>query len=296
MNQEIHQTLLDATEEALYIQWKRHGTHFAEYASEFAGTLFLVFVVIVAVGVMFGPASPVGTWLPNVPLRLIITGMLIGGSGWLVAISPPGRLSGAHINPAISMGFWVLGRMHKRDLWWYVVSQMAGGVAGAILANVLLPHLVQPIHLAVLRPAPGISAWNDFALESIVTFVLATVIFSFVASSKLARFTPAAVTVSAGILNCLDGKVSGAGMNPARWFGPAFTLSVWHLGWVYAAGPIVGALLAASIRLLPQFSAILPNTAKLFHDPSYRSIFKHEVIPSTPPESVKNATASNTLT
>jgi len=296
VNPEIHHTLLDATEEALYIQWKRHGRHLAEYVSEFAGTLFLVFVVIVAVGVMFGPTSPVGTWLPNVPLRLIITGMLIGGSGWLVAISPPGRLSGAHINPAISMGFWILGRMHKRDLWWYVVFQMAGGAVGAILAKVLLPRLVQPIHLAVLKPAPGITAWTDFGLETVVTFVLATVIFSFVASTKLARYTPAAVTVSAGILNCLDGKVSGAGMNPARWFGPAFTLCVWHLGWVYVAGPIVGALLAASIRLLPRYSDILPNTAKLFHDPNYRSIFKHEAIPSTPPDSVRNARTSNTST
>ena len=292
MNQDLHQTILDAAEEALYIQWKRNGRHFAEYASEFAGTLFLVFVLIIAVAVMFDPTSPVGQWIPSVPLRLIITGMLIGGSGWIVAISPPGRLSGAHINPAISVGFWILGRMHRRDLFWYVVFQMAGGAAGAILAKILLPHLVQPVHLALLRPAAGISAWKDFGLEVLVTFVLATVIFSFVASNKLAQYTPAAVTVSAGLLNCLDGKVSGAGMNPARWFGPAFTLCFWHLGWVYVAGPIVGALLAASIRLLPPFKSILPNTAKLFHDPRYRSIFKHETVMSTPPESVRNPSKS----
>jgi aquaporin Z len=215
--------------------------------------------------------------------------MLIGGSGWLVALSPPGRLSGAHINPAISIGFWILGKMHRKDLVGYVVAQMAGGVAGALLAGMLFPGLARPIHLAVLKPAAGVTPWLDFTLETVVTFTLASVIFSFVASKSLARFTPAAVTVCAGVLNCLDGKVSGAGMNPARWFGPACALTFWHLGWVYVAGPVVGALLAALIRRIPQLKLFLPHTAKMFHDPAYRSIFKHEKIATTPPDHIRES-------
>ncbi len=114
-----------------YLEWKRHGRHLEEYASEFAGTAFMVFCVVGVVGLMFAPRSPLVAMLPSTRVRLVFTGLVLGGSGWLVAISPPGKLSGAHINPAISVGFWVLRKMHFRDLLGYVAGQMAGGLAGA---------------------------------------------------------------------------------------------------------------------------------------------------------------------
>jgi aquaporin Z len=105
-----------------FFEWKRHGRHFEEYASEFIGTAFMVFCVVAVVGLMFATGSPVPAILPSTRLRLFLTGLMLGGSGWLVAVSPPGKLSGAHINPAISFGFWLLGKMHFRDLLGYITA------------------------------------------------------------------------------------------------------------------------------------------------------------------------------
>jgi aquaporin Z len=287
-NQQVHQFLQNA-EATLYNQWKRYGGHLEEYASEFVGTAFHIFAVVAVVGIMFAPSSPMGRLLPDIHLRLLCAGLLIGSSGWLVALSPFGRLSGGHINPAISLGFWTLGRMHGRDLIGYVIGQMLGGAVGVLAASAILPSLAHQVRFAVLAPAPGLTSWATFGLEVLATFALATVIFSFVASKRLMRYTPAAVTVTAGILVCLDGALSGAGLNPARWFGPAIFLSQWHLGWAYVAGPVLGTLIAAGIRLHPELIGHMPNTCKLFHDARYRSIFKHETVPTTPPPEVRNA-------
>jgi hypothetical protein len=81
----------------------------------------------------------------------------------------------------------------------------------------------------------------------------------------------------------LDGGISGAGMNPARWFGPALVASQWQLAGAYLCAPLAGMVLsvgAMRLRLLP----LGIQTAKLFHDPRYRSLFKHDALPTTPPD------------
>src|SRR5579875_2368001 len=92
----------------LYELWKKEGPHVAEYACEFLGTALIVFAVVGWVALMFSPASPVPALIPSKYVRLFCAGFLIGGTGSLFTISPPGKLSGAHLNPAMSLGFWVL--------------------------------------------------------------------------------------------------------------------------------------------------------------------------------------------
>ena len=279
--------LIEMAEEALYMEWKKYGRHLEEYACEFFGTAIHIFAVVAVVYLMFGSRSPVPLHIPSVPLRLLIAGTLIGGSGALVAISPLGKLSGAHINPAISIGFWALGRMHPRDLGGYLISQMAGGALGVFAASVVIPHsILPPVRYAVLIPEAGLSDLATFLYEVVATFVLGTVIFSFVSSKRFMRYTPAAIPVTAGFLVWWDGAISGAGLNPARWFGPAVALSEWHLGWAYVLGPIAGSLLAAVIRLHPELLPHRPKTSKLCHDSRFRSIFKHDAVATTPPAHV----------
>src|SRR5579884_260331 len=102
-------------EPRIYRQWKRSGRHIEEYASELAGTAFALFCVVGVVSLLMASGSPALSWIPSASLRLLLIGLLLGGAGWLVAISPPGRLSGAHINPAVSIGFLALGKMYARD-------------------------------------------------------------------------------------------------------------------------------------------------------------------------------------
>ena len=111
-------------ESVLYKEWKRYGTHVEEYLSEFAGTAFLLFSVVGVISTLFAASSPLPRLIPSSGLRLFIAGFFIGSAAWLVAVSPPGRLSGAHLNPAISIGFWILGKMHPKDLGGYITAQL----------------------------------------------------------------------------------------------------------------------------------------------------------------------------
>jgi len=90
--------------------WWKH-LHWFEY-----GAAFLVFAGVSAVVFDFGTGSPLAQVLPDASIRRLITGLLFAGSGALVAISPLGRLSGGHINPAVTLAFWAHGKMHHFDL------------------------------------------------------------------------------------------------------------------------------------------------------------------------------------
>ena len=270
-------------EAGLYDQWKRYGHHLEEYASEFVGTAFFMFWVVGAVAFMFAHSSPVVPIIPSPQLRLFFTGLMIGSSGWLVALSPPGRLSGAHLNPAVSIGFWLLRKMHAVDLLGYCAAQMLGALAGAAGASLMFGQLSHEVKTALLTPAAGVSGGWLLLAEAATTFLLAFVLYTFVSNKKLLRWTPAAVTLSAGILVCADGSFSGAGMNPARWLGPAFQTGDWQFGWVYVVGPIAGAVLAALLRRTGAFYPSVPQTGKVFHDGKYRSVFRNDKAPTKPP-------------
>jgi aquaporin Z len=212
--------------------------------------------------------------------------MLIGSSGGVVAVSPLGRLSGAHLNPAVTLGFLLLRKMHGRDAVGYIASQLGGAVLGVLAARSIAPRLCASVHDAVLIPASSLSPGGVAGLEMAVTFVLCGAIFLFVSAKSLMRFTPLAVIGCAGLLNLFDGNLSGFGANPARWWGPA----VWHHWWSFAAcyalAPLLGAALAVPLpRLIARFGRVShhPRTGKLFHDPRYRSIFVHDTAPSRPP-------------
>ncbi len=269
-----------------YVEWKRHGRHLEEYASEFIGTAFMVFCVVGVVGLMFAPHSPVVSVLSSTRLRLFLTGLVLGASGWLVAISPPGKLSGAHINPAISIGFWLLGKMHFRDLLGYIAGQLAGGLAGAWLGREVFPALARQVNNAALHPGVNAGPVGTFLAEAFATFLLAFVVFTFVSHPSLLHWTPAAATLAVGVLVCVDGNYSGCGINPARWLGPAWVSDLWRDFPAYSFGPIAGAGLAALFRFVGWFGSPVPHTGKLFHDPRYRSLFKFDRAKSSPPRSL----------
>lgn len=267
----------------LYLEWKRYGHHLEEYASECLGTCFMVLCVVGVVGLMFAGTSPMLALLPSTRLRLFLTGLVLGGSGWLVAVSPPGRLSGAHINPAISLGFWLLGKMHFRDLLGYVVGQLAGGLAGAWLGQTLFPALASQVQDAALHPGARVTLAAAFAAELAATCGLGLVVYTFVSYRRTLRWTPAAATLAVGVLVCIDGSFSGCGINPARWFGPAVLTVSWGDVLAYSVGPLLGAALAVLPLRLGWLGAPVPHTGKLFHDPRYRSVFKHDRVPTSPP-------------
>src|SRR5207237_8498105 len=113
-----------------HIWWKQ--LHWPEYGAELLGTAFLVFAGVSAVVFDFGTGSPLAHVLPDPSIRRLITGLLFAGSGSLVAISPLGKLSGGHINPAVSLAFWMQGKMHHFDLGGYILGQFLGAIIGSL--------------------------------------------------------------------------------------------------------------------------------------------------------------------
>ena len=279
--------VIKAREAALYEDWKRSGPHLEEYASEFAGTAFLLFCVVGAVAFTFSPGAALTHLLPSSALRLLLVGLALGGASWAVAVSPPGRLSGAHLNPAMSAGFWLLGKMHGRDVFGYVSSQMAGGILGTLLGRAVFGAPALAVRLGSLHPGPDVSFAETIGGELAATFALALAVYTFVGYPKLMRWTPAMATVLVGLLVCIDGNYSGAGMNPARWFGPALVAHVWLFAGAYAFAPILAAFAASGLRRLIAQGRPAAHTAKLFHDPRYRSIFRNDGALSQPPERVR---------
>jgi aquaporin Z len=255
--------------------WQR--PHWPEYGAELLGSAFLVFIAVSAVTLTFGSGSPLAAVLPKSSARRLIAGLILATSGPLVALSPLGKLSGAHLNPALSLAFWLQGKMHPHDLVSYLGSQLLGAVLGAGLAVLIWKEWAARVHNGVTAPpGMGYSIWGVFLSEMGLTYLLVLAIFLFLSSHRLMRWTPLMSWLLVAFIYWLVAPISGSSLNPARSFGPALVSWFWRDQWVYVLASPIGALLAVGLfRLLNGGGIHDVLTPKLFHDPRYRSIFKH---------------------
>ena len=197
-------------------------------AAEMLGTFILVFAgtgAIVINDASAGSVSHVGIGLT---FGLVVLAMIYS----------VGDVSGAHLNPAVTLGFFMARRFQVR----WVVPYMASQCAGAILASLVL-RLMFPAHANLGSTLPAGEAIQSFVLEAILTFILMFVILS-VSTGPKEKGIMAGIAVGSVIaLEALfAGPISGASMNPARSLAPA--LVSWRLDslWIYLTAPLLGAL------------------------------------------------------
>jgi aquaporin Z len=254
-------------------------SHLPEYGAEFLGTACLVFFGLSAVVFDFGQGLPMAQWIPDHSMRLLITGLCFAGTGSLVAISPLGRLSGGHINPSVSLAFWLHGKMRFGDFVGYVVAQMLGGMVGAVALAAAWRHYAASVQNGMTAPGAGWALWEVFDWEVAMTALMVFMIFFFVSSRRLMRWTPMMNWLLVATMVWLEAPISGTSLNPARSFGPALVSGIWNDQWIYMIAPPLGGMLGLAL-----FRAAAPETrealtGKLFHAPNYRSVFKGPPLP-----------------
>jgi glycerol uptake facilitator-like aquaporin len=216
-------------------------------------TSVLLFGVVSIVRWVIGP-SPISRTIPGIHAELWIVGtavaLLLAG----LILSPPGRASGGHTNPAISLAMWRFGVFPGAGVIPYTIAQLVGSVLGVVAARRVWGHVVaEPsVVYGALQPGPGWSTWELFATEAFGMAVIVFLVGLCLAVQRLTPFVPWIVGALVGIGIAVLGTATGGSLNPARQFGPAVISGQTQFLWVYLVAPLVGAAVAAWLRSLLQ--------------------------------------------
>ena len=157
-----------------------------------------------------------------------------------------GETSGAHLNPAVTLAFWLARRLEAKALAPYLIAQVAGAVAASALLLLMFGNIV---NLGATLPANTVQ--QSFLLETVLTLILMFVILG-VSTGSRETGVMAGVAVGAvvGLEAMFAGPISGASMNPARSLAPALVSGQPEHLWIYLTAPVVGALLAVPLAAL----------------------------------------------
>ena len=221
------------------------------------------------------PASPVRHFIDSSLARRAVYGLAMGSTVIGIVLTPWGKQSGGHFNPAITFTFYRLGKVDLRDAFFYATAQFSGAICGVAIAAY------------VLRGAPGNSAVRyavtvpgvygnaaAFIGELAISFVLMITILFVTNDKRLAPYTPYFVGALYAIYIVLETPLSGMSMNPARTFGSALRAGYWHELWIYFVAPTLGMLAAAEVFLRAR-GGVGPYCAKLHHANNKPCIFHH---------------------
>ena len=212
------------------------------YASEFFGTAILMIAGISAISLSFGENSQVGSLIPNQMLRLAFAGAGFGLGAVVVVYSILGQTSGGHLNPALTIAFWMQDKIETKKLAPYIVSQCLGSLAGTTLVAIVIPELSSSVGHGVTNVAEIITPGIAILLEAFLMMLFVLMIFWMTASHDRSRYTGLMVFLYLVVFVPLEGPLTGTSINPARSIGPAIVANNYADLAVYIIGPIIGAV------------------------------------------------------
>jgi aquaporin Z len=245
--------------------------HWPEYLMEAAELgLFMISACLFTIA-LYHPGSPLVHKVPVEFHRRIWMGLTMGATAIGIVYSPWGRRSGAHMNPAVTLTFFRLGKVAPWDAVTYIAAQFAGGIAGVGVASIFLGGLLAnpAVNYASTAPGPG-GPWRAFAGEFLISFILLLVVLAVSNHRKLARYTALFAGLCVATFIIFESPFSGMSMNPARTLGSAIFPGVWNSIWIYFTAPPMAMLLAG--ELFPLFKGRV-ICAKYHHQNNYRCIF-----------------------
>lgn len=201
--------------------------------AEFVGTFALIF---------FGAGTIIATGNGDLLAIAFAYGLAMA-----IMISLMSHISGGVFNPATQVALWVTGKIPTRRSAVYIVAQLAGAVAAAALLKYFSPApAFDSVAGGTPAVAPGYAIGKAVLVEAVATFFLVWAVFATLIDDRGAFTKAGGFTV--GLVITIDvlavGALTGAAMNPARWFGPALITGAWSNWWVWIVGPVAGGIIA----------------------------------------------------
>jgi MIP family channel proteins len=231
--------------------------------AEFIGTFALIFIGAGAAAVVGD-----GVGLPGIAAIAFAHGFCI-----MVFAFAYGSISGGHMNPAVTVGVLAAGAMGVGEAIGYIVSQLIGGVAGALLLRTVLGGAATGLGMPALAHNLALGATSltitpvaGFMTEAVLAFFLVTVVLSTAVAGRAGNLAPLAIGMTLTLNIIMGGALTGAAFNPARALGPMVATGNFSDAWLYLTAPIVGAIVAALVhtgiaRLVHERASAEPDRA-----------------------------------
>ena len=252
---------------------RRLREHWPEYLMEAAGLGLFMIAAAAGATLLEHPASPIRQHLASPLARRALMGLAMGATSIALVYSPMGARSGAHLNPATTLTFYRLGRVHRIDAIAYALAHFAGALAGIVLAAALLGSSIAVPTVRYVATLPG--PWGElpaFIAELFIAFLLMTLVLHVSNHVRWSRYTGLCAGALVALYITIEAPISGMSLNPARSFGPALLAHELRSLWIYVVAPVAGMLLAAEAFLRARgLNAVV--CAKLHHHTAARCIF-----------------------
>ncbi|MGW0696819.1 MIP/aquaporin family protein [Streptomyces sp. NPDC002738] len=219
-------------------------------ADEFALTTVMLFLAVTIVMWLRDPGSAL--YVGDLDTALAVIGVVSGAILTGLIISPPGRRSGGHLNPAVTVSLWLMGAFPGRSVVPYVLAQLAGSAAGTGLGRLVWGSAASlpSVNYAAIVPAPTWHPASVFVAEAgSMTIIIVAVGFT-MAHARFARLVPYVIGLSVALVIAVLGPRSGGSINPARQFGPAALAGQGTDLWIYLVAPVLGAALGTWLHHL----------------------------------------------
>lgn len=190
------------------------------------------------------PGSPIHQSFSDPVFRRFLMGLAMGITAVLLIYSPWGKLSGAHMNPAVTLANWQMDRISSANATWYILAQFIGGALGVYIFKWTVPELINVSSVNYAVTVPGMDGVTVATIaEFFISFLMLFVVL-LMSNSKLASLTGLVVGVLLVIYITFEAPLSGMSINPARTVASALPANVWNGWWVYFLSPVGGMMLA----------------------------------------------------
>jgi len=215
---------------------------YKKYMAEFVGTFALVFIAAGSVCADFYLRQAGGQGLGLLGIS-IAYGIVV-----IAVIYATSYVSGSHVNPAVTVSFWLTRRMEPNTAIMYIISQIAGASLAGLALKTLFPDAAKTVYLGTCVLAPGVSIARGVLMEFIISFLLIFTIYGTLVDKRAsAGFAGVAVGLVVLFGAMIGGTISGGAMNPARVFGPAIASGQFTHHYVWWIGPILGGIAAGFV-------------------------------------------------